>query len=191
VLAQRLYLIDQACTDVLENRPREAFVLVEGVGDVRVLDAETRAFAAELGQMYLRWGEERGMRVDILDRVQGDGSEVDRLFLSVTGFGAFSLLEREAGLHVLERPTKDRSAFDRSRVRVRVVPQSPVPPDLGANELRKAAKRLLLTDAATDAQIVRRYRHEPSPLVRDNVRGWRTGRIDQVMNGNFDLIETA
>jgi len=35
--------------------------------------------------------------------------------------------------------------------------------------------------------IVRRYRHEPSPLVRD-ASGMRTGRIDRVLAGDFDLL---
>ena len=37
--------------------------------------------------------------------------------------------------------------------------------------------------------IVRRYRERPTPLVRDAVRGWRTGRLDLVLAGGFDLIE--
>jgi len=36
--------------------------------------------------------------------------------------------------------------------------------------------------------VLRRYRAQPSPLVRDVAQGWRTGRFDQVMNGDFDLI---
>jgi ATP-dependent Clp protease ATP-binding subunit ClpC len=35
---------------------------------------------------------------------------------------------------------------------------------------------------------VRRYREWPSPLVRDGVRGWRTGRLDHVLGGDFDLM---
>jgi ATP-dependent Clp protease ATP-binding subunit ClpC len=35
---------------------------------------------------------------------------------------------------------------------------------------------------------VRRYREQPSPLVRDAVAGWRTGRIGDVLSGDFDLI---
>jgi hypothetical protein len=35
---------------------------------------------------------------------------------------------------------------------------------------------------------VRRYRLEPSPLIRD-VRGrWRTGRAELVLGGQFDLL---
>ena len=37
-------------------------------------------------------------------------------------------------------------------------------------------------------RIVRRYREKPSPLVRDTVRGWRTGRLDRVLGGHFDLL---
>jgi ATP-dependent Clp protease ATP-binding subunit ClpC len=46
----------------------------------------------------------------------------------------------------------------------------------------------LFATLQTSRLIVRRYRQEPSPLVRDSVRRWRTGRFDLVMSGNFDLI---
>ena len=36
--------------------------------------------------------------------------------------------------------------------------------------------------------VVRRYRFEPTPLVRDAVRGFRTGRLDRVLAGDFDLF---
>lgn len=41
------------------------------------------------------------------------------------------------------------------------------------------------------AQIVRRYRERPSPLVRDTIGGWRTGRIDRVLIGDFGLFAGA
>jgi hypothetical protein len=39
----------------------------------------------------------------------------------------------------------------------------------------------------TSGEIVRRYRLQPSPLVRDQ-RGWRTGRAERVLAGDFDLF---
>jgi ATP-dependent Clp protease ATP-binding subunit ClpC len=43
-------------------------------------------------------------------------------------------------------------------------------------------------DAAPPVQrVTRRYRFEPSPLVRDAVRDYRTGRLDRVLAGEFDL----
>jgi ATP-dependent Clp protease ATP-binding subunit ClpC len=41
---------------------------------------------------------------------------------------------------------------------------------------------------AGPTNVVRRYRAEPTPLVRDAVRGYRTGRFDRVLAGDFDLF---
>ena len=35
--------------------------------------------------------------------------------------------------------------------------------------------------------VVRRYRPGKAPLVRDSVRGYRTGRLDRILAGDFDL----
>ena len=36
--------------------------------------------------------------------------------------------------------------------------------------------------------VVRRYRSDPSPLVRNMNGSWRSGRLDAVLGGDFDLI---
>ena len=36
--------------------------------------------------------------------------------------------------------------------------------------------------------VVRRYRRDPSPLVRSGDGNWRTGKLDAVMGGDFDLL---
>jgi ATP-dependent Clp protease ATP-binding subunit ClpC len=38
---------------------------------------------------------------------------------------------------------------------------------------------------------VRRYRSEPSPLVRNMNGSWRTGKLDAVLRGDFDLIAAS
>jgi ATP-dependent Clp protease ATP-binding subunit ClpC len=75
-------------------------------------------------------------------------------------------------------------------VSVRVVGQPEEPPGRGGREaLREQAERALSADSnAQQQQVVRRYREEPSPLVRDSARGWRTGRLELVLDGDFDLI---
>jgi ATP-dependent Clp protease ATP-binding subunit ClpC len=65
---------------------------------------------------------------------------------------------------------------------VAVAPQVPGPV---GNPRRSAQAALDATPAA--ATVVRRYREAPSPLVRD-ARGWRTGRLDRVLAGDFDLF---
>jgi ATP-dependent Clp protease ATP-binding subunit ClpC len=56
--------------------------------------------------------------------------------------------------------------------------------------LKRQAIRILDAFATGSLVIVRRYRDKPSPLVRDSVRGWRTGRLNRVLDGDFDLIKS-
>ena len=112
--------------------------------------------------MYRAWARERGMR---LEDVREQPGRRYRWSASVTGFAALRVLRPEAGLHVFETPD-GRGGYTRRRVRVTVTPGE-TPSDT----------------------IVRRYRERPTPLVRDSVRGWRTGRLDFVLAGGFDLVE--
>ena len=50
------------------------------------------------------------------------------------------------------------------------------------------AARLALDSAPAANVVVRRYLGGPSPLVRDSVRGYRTGNLEQVLAGAFDLF---
>ena len=122
--------------------------------------------------MYLGWGAQRRMQVTAREVVSGR-------VLIVGGFGAHAVLSREVGLHVLDEDPR------RSVARVRVAP-------LWTSEAADAVARLELEQALAASPaasaIVRRYRMEPSPLVRDAERGWRTGRLDDVLGGNFDLF---
>ncbi|WP_053225916.1 AAA family ATPase [Solirubrobacter soli] len=120
-------------------------------------------FAPRIVAMYSAWARERGMRLEGEDLPPANRRY--RWHATVTGFGALRTLRPESGLHVLEIPD-GRGGFDRRRVRVTVSP-----------------------DGAAGNQIVRRYREHPTPLVRDSVRNWRTGRLDAVLAGAFDLIE--
>ena len=122
------------------------------------------------------------MRIETLDT---SGSRYEALF-SVSGFGSHGVLAPESGLHVFEIP-KTKGRFERIRARVQV---APVPTRVlgGRNTISGEATNRLDEAAPDKIEIVRRYREQPSPLARDSVRGWRTGRLDLVLKGNFDLI---
>jgi len=115
---------------------------------------------------------------------QSDGEAVPMLMVS--GFGAHRLLKREAGLHVLELAHDDGPSRATARVRVVAAPLG----DLPADKLRRALKESFAR-AGVPSSVVRRYRGEPSPLVRDMTAGWRSGRFDAVLRGDFDLIAAA
>jgi ATP-dependent Clp protease ATP-binding subunit ClpC len=67
---------------------------------------------------------------------------------------------------------------------VQVAAREPRPEAAREAEEAQAA----LAAVGTSATVVRKYRWDPAPLVRDSVRGYRTGRIDRVMAGDFDLF---
>ncbi len=187
-LAQQLYLVDAACSGFVEGRPRDAFLLIEGSretsGDIHV----SNAFASRIGNMYRQWAALRKMRLEVLEETDMNGKEPYRLLLSVIGFAAFTILEPEAGLHVLEIPTKGRKDFRRYKVRVRIAVQPEEPAGHEREALRNQALRVFAELDGVTSTIVRRYREEPSPLIRDSVRKWRTGNWQRVLEGNFDLL---
>ena len=180
-LAQQLYLLEHALADLDRGLWPEVFVAVEAVaGDPRsaALDGE---WTATLCGMYREWARRRRMRAALLE-----GVGASQFVLSVAGFGAHGILLREAGLHVLETPDSS-GGFDRQTARVRVAPQPARPRRAHQSELAQALACLAAGGSPTTA-IVRRYRAQPSPLVRDALAGWRSGRLDQVLGGDFDLM---
>ena len=101
----------------------------------------------------------------------------------ISGFGAHRQLIREAGLHVLDGDDGKGRGRATARVRLVVAPLGDVPAD-------KLRLRLLdaLQHGAPPHAVVRRYRSDPSPLVRNMNGSWRSGRLDAVLGGDFDLI---
>lgn len=180
-LAQLLYLLEHALEDRAHGRSRDVYIGIDAVATDGA-SARTAAWKLEITRMYQAWATRRRMRWETLT------SRTPRaaVLLSVSGFGAHGILAREIGVHVLEIPDAE-GGFDRHSVRVRVVPQ-PLVPTRGDADAGEVASRALDACEGNLNAIVRRYRRDPSPLVRDAVAGWRSGRIDQVLDGNFDLM---
>jgi ATP-dependent Clp protease ATP-binding subunit ClpC len=172
LLAERLYLLDRACNGRDASAPADAFVHLE----TSLADPAAAEFALRLRDMYEAWGRRRGMRVQRLHSDNG-------YLLAVSGIGAYSILATESGLHVFEAPHDERS-FDRAAVQVTVAPRPAAAPEVEPLELA----RQTLAGLNVPAAVVRRYRELPSPLVRDSVRDSRTGRLDRVLAGDFDLM---
>ncbi|WP_299621852.1 AAA family ATPase [Pelagibius sp.] len=188
VLAENLHLLQAACGDVLEGRPYDAFLLVEARLDGTQDADEVRAFAERVSGMYESWGEKRRMRVTRLNGAQPDPESSYRRLYAVSGYGAFGLLVPESGLHVQERPSGKPKQFDRDTVHVLVTAQGDGEPPADKKQLAREAEAAIAEANSDNSAIVRRYRTAPSPLVRDTVKDWRSGRLDFVLDGNFDLF---
>lgn len=182
-LSQQLYLIEQALTDRDADLPPEIYLGIDTVAEDSRDLAGAQRWSERLLDMYRAWARKRRVRFALLRT--GSASEDVSHVAAVAGFGVHGILAREAGVHVWETPDA-AGGFDRLSARVRIVAQ-PVHPRQPADSEAEFAARVLAT-AAPGTTIVRRYREQPSPLVRDAVAGWRSGRLDQVLGGDFDLI---
>jgi ATP-dependent Clp protease ATP-binding subunit ClpC len=182
-VAGQLYVIEEGLADHQEGRPGQALLGLRVLTEDRE-DPDARAFLDRLLEMYESWALRRRMRWTEVLPPERD-PDVGAVF-TVEGFGSHAILAREAGIHVFERP-RDESKFDRIRARVTVTSHVPEEQASMGEKIRIAREELTGPDAQT-TNIVRRYREHPSPLVRDNVAGWRTGRIDAVWRGDFDIL---
>lgn len=173
-LAQLLYLLDLAIEALIAHAPQDALLVVDAGGAEPRTAAESRDWWNQLLAMYSAWAVRRNMRVEILKQ----DPETACAWLAVSGFGAYDCLRPEAGLHVLELEQPDQT-LRRVSAQVRIDPDLPGRPRIQASASDGASHEL---------RVCRRYRPAPSPLVRDSVRGWRTGRLDRVLAGEFDMI---
>jgi len=173
--ALQLWLVDRGVQDATLDAPVEVVLMVEPAmdgGDVE----NARRWCRRIFSMYLAWSERRHMQS--VQRELPGGAPA----LVVTGFGAASELTREIGLHVFD----DEAGRSVARVRVASLWTSESATDVSVAELQKA-----LAASLPGTTIVRRYRSEPAPLVRDTERGWRTGRLEEVLAGDFDLFRPS
>ena len=178
ILALRLHVLDAAVAALDDGHGGDVFL------QIRLAAADDGAagdrWVQALADMYAAWARRRGMRLERLD-------PTDCLF-AVSGLAAVPLLAGEAGLHVLEVPEEGREdgRAERLHAIVQVAISPPGPPEESEPSATQARALLGLTPPAES--VVRRYRAEPAPLVRDSVRGYRTGRLDRVLAGDFDLF---
>ncbi len=173
-LALQVFLVEQGIADVLEDAPVDALLIIEPALDA----SQSRVWCERLLQMYRGWSDRRHMQFAIIQPPGGAGAPI----LQVSGFGAYRTLKEDAGLHVLEEENGSRLV-----ARVAVAP-GPVEEPKPADAYR--VLRQGLSQPAESGNIVRRYREKPAPLVRDLRKGWRSGRLDAVLAGDFDLIGT-
>ncbi|MBP6749645.1 MAG: AAA family ATPase [Xanthomonadaceae bacterium] len=175
--AQLLWLSELAIDAVAQQRPQDALLwLAVSESDLKRDAAQARLWWQRLLAMYMAWAEHRNMRVEVLEQ----DATACRARLAAGGFGALALLEAEHGLHAFEYDTADGGT-------ARIVASVRVSADL-PGRARPARAVADVGQSEEELRVCRRYRAAPSPLVRDSVRGWRSGRYDRVLAGEFDAM---
>lgn len=183
-LALQLHLVKEGIKDAVEAAPIEVALAVEPAFERSADRHATHAWCGQVLDMYRGWATSRHMQLTEF----GGASARHLPWLLISGFGAHRLLSQEVGLHVLDRAADDEKAAGRvaARVRLAVAPLGDISPDALRGELAAALER-----GPQPHKVVRRYRSEPSPLVRSMIGGWRTGKLDAVLRGDFDLIAAS
>lgn len=174
-LARQILVTAMGVEDAFSDAPIEAILAAEPALEGSAVTDEARAWCGRLLTMYRNWAAKRGMQVE--DIGAGGG------LLTVSGFGAYRTLAQEAGLHVLDTASDDEGSRLIARIRVTAAPLGDTP---GTNPEKRL--RASLDKAEASNAVIRRYRDGPSPLVRDGKQGWRSGKFDAVLSGDFDLI---
>ena len=178
LLAARLLVLRAALRGIESGAPQEVYLLVRGSAEGG--GAADDDWIAQVAGMYEAWALARGMTMERIGE--------QRLYC-VSGLGSGEILLAERGLHVLELISQgahgDRQV-ERVSCVVEVVARDPRHAAERIDAVRDAAEAL--STAALVPAVVRRYRPAPTPLVRDAVRGFRTGRLERVLAGDFDLF---
>jgi ATP-dependent Clp protease ATP-binding subunit ClpC len=178
-LALHLHLVELGLDDAERGRVTDVILTVTPALDVAANRDGSHPWCTRLLGMYRSWAAARHMQ--LAEHQLPSGSA-----LVIGGFGAWDTLHTEAGLHVLEPDGGGRVS-----ARVRIAAEDPGHATDVTERDRSAALEGLLAAASVSNEVVRRYRDGTSPLVRDARAGWRTGRLDLVLEGGFDLIGAA
>lgn len=100
---------------------------------------EAALFAGDLFRMYSRYGEIKGWKIDIMDSHESDLGGYKEIVFSIEGYGAYSKLKYESGVHRVQRipSTESGGRIHTSTVTVAVLPEAEeVDIDLDANDVR-------------------------------------------------------
>ncbi len=178
-LALQLFNLRQGLDDFAANAPIDALLRVDPALEAGGDSGKVADWCGRLTLMYRQWAAKRRMQIE---EIAGYGAQ-ETVIMHITGFGACRTLQAEAGLHLLDDPSLESARRMVARVTCVGGPDQSLP-EAG----KYAAARRLLDAAPVAPAIIRRYRDGPGPMVRDVANGWRTGRLDAVLAGDFDLM---
>ncbi len=184
--AQQAFLLKRAIDDSLKGRPQEAILHLR-------MNSGQKEFETfeKMQAMYTGWAIRRNMRLTPLHEPHYERStdQIEAIY-HISGFACHSLLERETGIHLWETdasPVAKSTARNRIQIFVNALKAPPVPLNDKSAQKKRIHEELQKRSQASPA-IARRYTIAP-PLVRDTHTNARTGKLDRVLEGNFDLVE--
>jgi len=172
-MALRVHLLEHAWHDAGEGKSSAAWIALRPADE----GPKSATFAATLARMIEGWASQRDMDLRPMTVAGWERAWI------VEGFAALKILESENGLHVAE----EGGLGETGGVQIAVAGPPPGPQSLMPGG--SAASAAAALGKAASKEVVRRYQELPTPLVRDRRRDFRTGRLDLVLAGHFDLMD--
>ena len=170
-LAQRIYLLDKSLDAHANNESQDALIKIN-------FSEEDKEWADKIIDMYFGWAKKRKMEIKVILKNK------DLQLITITGFGSYSILKNEHGIHVREKRNLESNFVEKNRVFISVLPILSV--DYDNNFSSTYLKKRFANVASTET--VRKFNMEKNQC-KDLVYKWQTGNVDRVLKGNFDLIE--
>lgn len=131
---------------------------------------EAAIWAGDLANMYLRYAQANGLRVEVISTADGDAGGYKEAFFSVAGEDAYSRLKWESGVHRVQRvpKTETQGRIHTSTASVVVRPEvEDVEVELDMNDVRVDVYRSSGPGGqsvnTTDSAV--RLTHEPTGIV--------------------------
>lgn len=136
--------------DILARLDQEARVelLPKDENDIRDCIVELRAgaggdeaglFAAELTRMYLRYAENNGFKVELMNKSESSSGSIKEAIFAIRGQGAYGKMKYESGVHRVQRVpvTEAQGRIHTSTASVAVLPEAEeVDIDIKESDLR-------------------------------------------------------
>ncbi len=131
---------------------------------------EAALFAGELMRMYLRFSEEQGWKLQVLNKADADSGGIKEVICEIQGAGAYGLLKFESGVHRVQRVpvTESKGRLHTSAATVAILPEAEEvdveinPEDIRVDVFRSSGpggQSVNTTDSAV------RITHEPTGIT--------------------------
>ena len=181
LLAGRLYVLDRALEGIESGAPTEVFVHIRPAGGVRGGEPERSEFASTVAQMYVHGP------IAVECTSSCSTRRTARTFSPSPASAAARSSEQSRASTCSSTWTRSGMAvLSSTGIRFRSSCRPAFPRRVTLRR-RRPRGPTAIAGAEAPSVIVRRYRPGKAPLVRDSVRGYRTGRLDRVLGGDFDL----
>ena len=147
---------------------------------------EARNWSDLLARMYTRWAHSCRFPVEKIDGDIVFGSETKSIFIFIFGLNSYGFLKNESGVHCLVRISPFTRLKRRHQSFASVLVHSHQRKDVP-----KEIRQKYLNEKTDWTNKIRSYIFDPYEKVHDLRTGFKTSRVQDVLDGNLSLLQKS